>query len=98
MPAEQNIKIFSGTSSRKLAETICDMMDVPLGAARSVRFSDGELFVEIEENVRGADEDDAAIAEHRLERAKVAPGRVHVKVHEYIECVPAKAACRWKGA
>ncbi len=55
MPAEQNIKIFGGTASRKLAATICDMMDVPLGAARMVRFSDGELFVEIEENVRGAD-------------------------------------------
>ena len=55
MAVEQNIKIFSGTSSRILAETICDMMDVPLSPARSVRFSDGELFVEIQENVRGAD-------------------------------------------
>ncbi len=55
MPGEQSIKIFAGNSNRELAQRICDSLDVPLGAARSVRFSDGEMFVEIGENVRGVD-------------------------------------------
>lgn len=55
MPTEQNIKIFSGTSNRGLAQGICDWLDVELSDANLVRFSDGEIFVEIGENVRGAD-------------------------------------------
>jgi ribose-phosphate pyrophosphokinase len=55
MPSEQSIKIFAGNSNLELARKICDSLDVPLGSARSVRFSDGEMFVEIGENVRGAD-------------------------------------------
>jgi ribose-phosphate pyrophosphokinase len=55
MPSEQSIKIFAGNSNLELARKICDSLDVPLGAARSVRFSDGEMFVEIGENVRGAE-------------------------------------------
>ncbi len=55
MPTEQAIKIFSGGSNLPLSKKICDYLDVPLGQARSVRFSDGEMFVEIGENVRGAD-------------------------------------------
>jgi ribose-phosphate pyrophosphokinase len=38
-----------------LARQICDFLDVRLGACRHVRFSDGEMFVEIGDNVRGAD-------------------------------------------
>ncbi len=55
MPSEQSIKIFAGSSNPTLARKICDQLDVPLGAARLVRFADGEMFVEIGENVRGAD-------------------------------------------
>ena len=55
MPSEQSIKIFSGSSNPQLARKICEGLDVPLGAARNVRFSDGEMFVEIGENVRGAE-------------------------------------------
>jgi ribose-phosphate pyrophosphokinase len=55
MPTEQSVKIFAGSSNRKLAESICHSMDVKLSDARSVRFADGEVFVEIGENVRGAD-------------------------------------------
>lgn len=55
MPSEQSIKIFAGNSNTKLAEGICEFLDVRLGQARLVRFSDGEMFVEIGENVRGAD-------------------------------------------
>ncbi|RYF11859.1 MAG: ribose-phosphate pyrophosphokinase [Deltaproteobacteria bacterium] len=55
MPSEQSIKIFSGSSNPQLAQQICDFLDVRLGKVRSVRFSDGENFVEVGENVRGAD-------------------------------------------
>jgi ribose-phosphate pyrophosphokinase len=49
------IKIFSGNSNPTLAQKICDALAVPLGAARVRRFSDGEVMVEINENVRGRD-------------------------------------------
>ena len=52
---EQSLKIFAGTSSVRLAEQICSFLDVRLGQCRHVRFSDDEMFVEIGENVRGAD-------------------------------------------
>lgn len=49
------IRIFSGNSNPSLAQKICDNLEVPLGAARVRRFSDGEVMVEIGENVRGRD-------------------------------------------
>ncbi|HFL3828607.1 TPA: ribose-phosphate diphosphokinase [Clostridioides difficile] len=50
-----NIKVFSGNANRKLAEDICKELDVPAGCCEVGRFSDGELFVNIDETVRGAD-------------------------------------------
>lgn len=49
------IKVFSGNSNPTLAQKICEALSVPLGAARVRRFSDGEVMVEINENVRGRD-------------------------------------------
>ncbi|MDD2310142.1 MAG: ribose-phosphate pyrophosphokinase [Desulfuromonadaceae bacterium] len=49
------IKIFSGNSNPDLAQSICDSLGVTLGTARVRRFSDGEVMVEIGENVRGRD-------------------------------------------
>lgn len=49
------IKIFSGSSNPELAKKICNYLAIPLGKSTLKRFSDGELFVEIEENIRGAD-------------------------------------------
>ncbi|GAB4301393.1 MAG: ribose-phosphate pyrophosphokinase [Desulfuromonadia bacterium] len=49
------IKIFSGNSNPDLAMAICRELAVPLGAAKVRRFSDGEVMVEIGENVRGRD-------------------------------------------
>lgn len=49
------IKIFSGSSNPELAKKICKYLAIPLGKSTLKRFSDGELFVEIEENIRGAD-------------------------------------------
>ena len=47
--------ILSGNSNRPLAQKICDKLGKPLGQADVKRFSDGEIFVEIKENVRGRD-------------------------------------------
>jgi ribose-phosphate pyrophosphokinase len=49
------LKIFAGNSNRPLAEEICSYVGVTLGAADIRRFSDGEIAVEITENVRGGD-------------------------------------------
>jgi len=49
------IRVFSGNSNPSLAQKICESLGVPLGAARVRRFSDGEVMVEIGENVRGRD-------------------------------------------
>ena len=49
------LKIFAGNSNRSLAEEICSYVGVSLGAADIRRFSDGEIAVEITENVRGGD-------------------------------------------
>jgi len=49
------LKVFSGNSNRPLAEKICDYLGVPLGRAEVRTFSDGEVMVEIDESVRGAD-------------------------------------------
>jgi ribose-phosphate pyrophosphokinase len=47
------LTIFSGNANRDLAEQICRCVEVRLGAAEVTNFSDGEIFVEIGENVRG---------------------------------------------
>ncbi len=49
------LKIFSGNANRPLAEEICSHLGVPLGQGSVTRFSDGEVYVQILENVRGAD-------------------------------------------
>src|SRR5579862_743716 len=48
-------KIFSGTANDVLARAICEFLGLPLGEACIDKFSDGETYVQIEENVRGAD-------------------------------------------
>jgi ribose-phosphate pyrophosphokinase len=49
------IKIFSGNSNPLLAEKIANHLQIPLGNAIVGRFSDGEIMVEVLENVRGRD-------------------------------------------
>jgi ribose-phosphate pyrophosphokinase len=52
---ENKIKIFCGNSNPALARKICDSLGLPLGTAKVKNFSDGEILVEIGENVRGRD-------------------------------------------
>ncbi|MDY6957289.1 MAG: ribose-phosphate pyrophosphokinase [Pseudomonadota bacterium] len=47
--------VFSGTANRVLAQAIANHLMVPLGKASVGRFSDGEITVEIQDNVRGRD-------------------------------------------
>ncbi len=51
----KSICIFSGTANPELAASIAGYLELPLGQVRVSRFSDGEIFVEILENVRGVD-------------------------------------------
>jgi ribose-phosphate pyrophosphokinase len=49
------MKIISGNSNRPLAESICSYLGMPITKAVVKRFNDMEIFVEIQENVRGQD-------------------------------------------
>jgi ribose-phosphate pyrophosphokinase len=50
-----NIRILTGNAKPELARKICDHLSLPLGQALVTTFSDGEIRVEISENVRGRD-------------------------------------------
>lgn len=50
-----NLSIFSGNANPLLAAQVVDYLKVPLGKARVEQFSDGEIAVEILENIRGRD-------------------------------------------
>jgi ribose-phosphate pyrophosphokinase len=50
-----DLKLFSGNANRPLAEEIAYHLRVPLADADVSRFSDGEVYVQINENVRGED-------------------------------------------
>lgn len=50
-----NLSIFSGNANRKLALDICDHLQMPLGNADVFQFSNENIFVKINENVRGHD-------------------------------------------
>ena len=53
--ADSNLMIFSGNAHPQLSRDIADYLNVPLGKALISCFSDGEIQVEIQENVRGRD-------------------------------------------
>ncbi len=48
------LKLFTGNSNQALAKEICDYLGVSLGQATVSTFSDGEVLVKIDENVRGS--------------------------------------------
>lgn len=51
----KEVKIFSGTSNLELADKIAKKLDLDLGKAEIVRFKDGEIYVRVDETVRGND-------------------------------------------
>src|SRR5438876_5235321 len=52
---DDKFKIFSGTANEALADEICNFLGMPRAQAHMTRFSDGEVYLQILENVRGAD-------------------------------------------
>ncbi len=55
MSDRKDMMIFTGNANTKLANSICNFIGIPLSTAEVKKFSDGETFVEIRENVRGRD-------------------------------------------
>ena len=51
----KDLKIFSGNANIALAKGICDYLKIPLGDVTVSTFSDGEIMVQLNENVRGMD-------------------------------------------
>ncbi len=51
----EGISIFSGNSNPELATRICEYLNLSLGSAQVKTFSDGEIQIEIDENVRSKD-------------------------------------------
>src|SRR6266436_3961972 len=49
------LKLLTGNANRPLAEEIAQYLHVPMADAEVSRFSDGEVYVQVDENVRGAD-------------------------------------------
>lgn len=55
MSSRREIRVFSGRSVPRFTQAVCDQLSLELGRLEVVRFSDGELSVEISDNVRGRD-------------------------------------------
>jgi ribose-phosphate pyrophosphokinase len=52
---DDKFKVFCGTANEPLADEVCAFLGLVRGQALVSRFSDGEAYVQIQENVRGAD-------------------------------------------
>src|SRR6202000_299691 len=53
--ADETFKIFCGTANEALTDEICAFLGMDRGKATVTRFSDGEVYIQVMENVRGAD-------------------------------------------
>jgi ribose-phosphate pyrophosphokinase len=51
----KGVTLLCGNANRPLAEKVARVMDTPLSACETRRFSDGEVFVQINDNIRGQD-------------------------------------------
>jgi ribose-phosphate pyrophosphokinase len=49
------ILLFTGSGSRRLSARIAEHLGIELGMSETRRFSDGNLFVKVQQNVRGRD-------------------------------------------
>ncbi|HVB94651.1 MAG TPA: ribose-phosphate pyrophosphokinase [Acidimicrobiales bacterium] len=52
---QDDFVLLAGSASRKLGQAMADYLGCPLGASETMRFSEGNLFVRVLENVRGRD-------------------------------------------
>ena len=53
--SRDRLRVFAGMANRALTEKICEALEVPLGTCALKMFSDGEIYLQIKENVRGMD-------------------------------------------
>ena len=53
--AYDHLMIFAGSANPQLAAAVAKRLNIPLGGASVGRFSDGEVMIELLENVRGRD-------------------------------------------
>ena len=51
----ERVKVFTGNANAPLAREICEFLALPMSAASVKNFADGEIYLQIQENVRGAD-------------------------------------------
>lgn len=51
----EGIKLFTGNAHKELAQEVAGYLGIPVGDATTTTFSDGEIMVRINENVRGTD-------------------------------------------
>jgi ribose-phosphate pyrophosphokinase len=51
----EKLRLFSGTSNPPLSREICEHIGLPLGDTYIQRFSDGEIFLQVKETIRGLD-------------------------------------------
>ncbi len=54
-PRDGKLMIFTGNANPRLAHAVAAYLNIPMGRSTASRFSDGEILVEIEDNVRGRD-------------------------------------------
>ena len=54
-PGQNELKLFGGTANPTLTREVCNYLCIEPGKITTKTFSDGEISVEIEENVRGQD-------------------------------------------
>ncbi|MCF7822083.1 MAG: ribose-phosphate pyrophosphokinase [Mariprofundaceae bacterium] len=52
---KRRLRLFSGTSNPELSHAICDQVAIPPGRVHTQRFSDGEIFLQFQESIRGHD-------------------------------------------
>lgn len=52
---DDKFKIFCGTANEALCDEVCHFLGLSRGQAKVTRFADGEAYIQIQENVRGAD-------------------------------------------
>ncbi|MEE2682142.1 MAG: ribose-phosphate pyrophosphokinase [Planctomycetota bacterium] len=51
----EHLKIFAASAGMHLAKTMCEHLELPVGAGKATKFPDGEIIVKLEEDVRGRD-------------------------------------------
>lgn len=88
----ERLKIFSGRSNPALAQKIADYLGIPLGNCTIRTFSDGELYVKFEENVREQDvylvQSTNSPAENILELVLMVDAAIRASAHRVTVVIP----------